>query len=235
MKLKIFRKKRVILATIYTGRNFFYIFFVMFVCLFAIGGCTLTDSGTSGLSNKSPGGDGNSIPRADLAVHGGGAYVAISKDLNSQAIYFETGRTAKEAFGAAITECEAFADNRAGCVVIRTYNTVLEPRIDGDPAKPSAMRRRKPSLYAKRKAASTAVYSDVSTPIRTRSSHSRPWPKKHEITCRSKTVTADDTVAGEFARGDKAVTGSASGAAKGFLNTSRKETLTVGKRCRARR
>jgi hypothetical protein len=70
-----------------------------------------------------------------LAVHGGGAYVAISKDLNSQAIYFETGRTAKEAFGAAITECEAFADNRAGCVVIRTYNTVLEPRIDGDPAK----------------------------------------------------------------------------------------------------
>jgi hypothetical protein len=124
------------MTKVYASKNLSKASSLLLCAILVVLGCTSQNHlNSTTLYQNEPGGQESPVPRADLAVHGGGAYVAVSKDLESKTTYLETGRTAREAVNAALSECEAFADNRSGCVVIRAYETSLTPRIDGDPSK----------------------------------------------------------------------------------------------------
>jgi hypothetical protein len=75
--------------------------------------------------------EGDPSDLANQAVNSKGLFGAKSKDLFTNIEYVQTGATPREAFQLALEECLVFDDGAAGCVVLRVYDTVLSPNVDG--------------------------------------------------------------------------------------------------------
>ncbi len=67
------------------------------------------------------------VPYPDQEVSIRGRYAAISKNLFSGQMFRETGSDRSKALQRALALCRIFAEQEAGCVVIRSYNTALLP------------------------------------------------------------------------------------------------------------
>lgn len=87
------------------------------------------ESRVSGFGDENLEGDPSDL--ANQSVNSDGLFGARSKDLFTQSEYTQTGATPRHAFQLALEECQLFENGESGCVVLRVYDTVLSPNVDG--------------------------------------------------------------------------------------------------------
>ena len=69
-------------------------------------------------------------PNEEVRIRG--RYASVSKNVFTEQVYRETGADRSKANARALATCRQFAQAEAGCVVVKSYSTVLAPSNEGE-------------------------------------------------------------------------------------------------------
>ena len=98
--------------------------------------CNLTSNSQSGITDRKTKHigevEGSDVPYANEEVSIRGRYASVSKNVFTEQVYRETGADRSKSNARALATCRQFAQQEAGCVVLKSYSTVLETSNNGN-------------------------------------------------------------------------------------------------------